>query len=64
MQNQAIWLNSNVTVGQVPILWQCYDDNSIKFIGDLLNEQSEYLTTEEIHCKYGVNAMLNTKTQK
>lgn len=55
VQNQLLWLNSNVTVGKVPIFWKSWYKKGIKFIGDILNKNSDFLTAEEINNKYGVN---------
>ena len=54
VQNQMLWLNSNITVGNFPILWQSWYEKGIKFIGDILNKHSDFLTAEEINNKYGV----------
>ena len=54
VQNQTPWLNSKDIMGNAPMVWKSWYDKGTKIIGDLLNEWSECLRTEEIHNKYVV----------
>ena len=55
VRNQIIWNNKYITVEKQPILWQNMYTNGMKYIGDLLKRDGDFLTTNELKVKYNIN---------
>ena len=54
VQNQPLWLNKSITIDNKPLFWQKWYDKGVFFVHHLLNENSEFLTADQIENKFGI----------
>ena len=52
---EFIWFNSNICIGNNPVFYKKWYNLSIKTVGDLLNEEREFLSHVQLSDKYGTS---------
>ena len=55
IKSQNLWLNNHITVQNKPILWKSWLKRNIKIIGDLLDNEGNFLSLDDLNMKYQVN---------
>jgi hypothetical protein len=52
--SQNLWLNSNITVQNKPILWRKWFDNGIRTINDILDTNGNFMDQDTLSQKYNI----------
>ena len=52
--NQTLWFNKNITINGQSFLWQNWYDKGILFIKDIITENGDFLSEDQIKDKYDV----------
>ena len=55
IQNQLIWFNRYITIDKKPFFWKDWYQKGIIFIRDLLDENGNFLTQDQLKVKYNLN---------
>lgn len=54
VQGQFIWNNKSITIEKRPIFWKRWYDKGIKYVGDLLDADSNFLDANDLNQIYGL----------
>jgi len=54
IKSQMIWLNSFITIQQKPFIWKSWYNKGVIEINDLLNENGDFLSHDNIRDKYNI----------
>ncbi len=52
--NQVIWNNQSITIQKMPFRWEKWIQHNIMYIKDILSDNSNFLSHQEINDKYNV----------
>ncbi len=58
--NESLWLNDNIMVNKNYLYLKNWENNGISQVRDILNENGEFLTHEELKQKYNITTFLQT----
>lgn len=53
IQNQVIWMNSEVLIDEKPVSWETFWKNKIVFVNDILDSRGEFLSYDKFCRLYG-----------
>jgi hypothetical protein len=51
---EGLWYNININIGREPVLYKVWNDHQIHKVGDLLKDNGDFLSLEEIQEKYSL----------
>jgi hypothetical protein len=54
IKHERLWLNTNIRIGMQPVFYKIWKEHNIKTVGDLLNNDNNFKTLEEIQEQYGL----------
>jgi hypothetical protein len=54
VRRECLWLNKNILINKQTIKWEKWREKSINIIHDIVNEDGNFLTQNEIEQKYGL----------
>lgn len=60
---RSIWFNKNITVEGNPLFWNNWYEKGIFFVDDILQEEGEFSTVDQLRQKYGLTTNFLTLLQ-